>query len=67
MSVPTPVLLTATVWLAGLVPPCTALKDNELGLRVKTGLVTPTVVPNEAERFTTLSPRDALIPVMLTV
>src|SRR6266849_4612256 len=36
-NVPPPVLLTATVWLAGLLPPCVAVKDNEVGFSPMTG------------------------------
>jgi hypothetical protein len=37
LSVPAPVLLIPTVWLAGLLPPSTAVKDSEVGLSPMTG------------------------------
>jgi hypothetical protein len=44
-SVPPPVLLTATAWLAGLLPPCVAVKLNDVGLNpiVAGGAVTVNV------------------------
>src|SRR5260370_855205 len=44
-NVPPPVLLTATVRLAGLPPPCVAVKDNEVGLSPMSGYGFPRGLP----------------------
>ena len=36
-SAPPPALLIPTVWLAGLLPPCTAVKDSEAGFNPMAG------------------------------
>lgn len=38
LSVPEPPFVTLTVWPKGFVPPCTAEKESEAGLRPMTGL-----------------------------
>jgi hypothetical protein len=40
MSVPVPVLLMLKVWLAGLAPPCVAVKERLVGLTPMTGSTT---------------------------
>jgi hypothetical protein len=65
LSVPPPALLIPTVWLAGLLPPCTAVKDSEVGLTFSTGPTTETVDGPPMVKFTTVLPSNPLAPVIL--
>jgi hypothetical protein len=63
---PPPVLLTVMFWLAGLLPPCTAVKVIDVGLNPMVGDGIAMVAAPPTVRFTVLFWYEALAPVMPT-